>query len=139
MGSRPGRGLREGATIGIARADGTGRRAIAEGESPSWSPDGKKIAYCRKEADRPLMIFVHDLGTGQDERLGTGWFRANWMPDGKSVVANGTVEGKAGMIRLSLDAPEKPEELATEFEKPFSPCCSRDGKQIIFIARRPRR
>ena len=138
-GGRPGPGLREGATICIARADGTGRREIAEGDSPSWSPDGKKIAYCRKAAGRPLMIHVHDLETGKDQSLGIGWYRANWMPDGKSVVANGVIGGKAGMVRLSLDAPERPEELATEFEKPFSPCCSWDGKQIIFIARRPRR
>ena len=60
--------------------------------------------------------------------LGIGWYRANWMPDGKSVVANGTVKGKSGMVRLSLDAPGWPEELATEFDQPFSPCCSWDGK-----------
>jgi hypothetical protein len=29
-------------------------------------------------------------------------------------------------------------ELATEFEEPFSPCCSQDGKQILFIARKPK-
>ncbi len=139
LGGQPGPGLRTGATICIARADGSGRRMIAEGDCPGWSPDGKKIAHCYKEPERPPLLYVHDLGTKKDVLLGIGWYRANWMPDGKSVVANGMVGDKVCMVRLSLDATEKPEELATEFAEPFSPCCSGDGKQIIFIARRPRR
>jgi Tol biopolymer transport system component len=138
VGGRPAPGPREGATICVANADGTGRREITEGDCPSWSPDGKKIAYCLKGPGHRPLLYAHDLGTGQDARLGVGWYRANWMPDGKSVVANGVAGGKVGMVRLSLDAPGKPQELATEFEEPFSPCCSRDGKQIIFIARRPK-
>jgi Tol biopolymer transport system component len=138
VGGRPAHGPREGATICVANADGTVRREVTEGDCPSWSPDGKKIAYCLKGPGHRPLLYAHDLGTGQDQRLGVGWYRANWMPDGKSVVANGVVGGKVGMVRFSLDAPGKPQELATEFEEPFSPCCSRDGKQIIFIARRPK-
>jgi dipeptidyl aminopeptidase/acylaminoacyl peptidase len=124
--------------IFVIDRDGTGRRLIADGDCPSWSPDGKKIASCLKVAGRPPVLYAHDLATGKDEMLGIGWYRANWMPDSKSVVANGIVRAKDGIVRLSLDTPGKPEELATEFEEPFSPCCSRDGKQIIFIARRPK-
>lgn len=139
LGGRPGPGLRTGAAICIAEADGTGRREVAEGDCPSWSPDGEKVAYCRNEAGRPPLLSVHDLGAKRDAPLGVGWFRANWLPDGKSVVANGVIGGKVCMVRLSLDAPQKPEELATEFAEPFSPCCSQDAKEFIFIAKRPGR
>jgi hypothetical protein len=136
LGGHPGLGLREGATICIAKADGTGLREIAQGDCPSWSPDGKKIAYCQKASDRSPLIFVHDLGTGKDEMLGIGWYRANWIPDSKSLVANGIIEGRECMVRFSSDAPGRPQESATEFARPSSPCCSWDGKQMIFIARR---
>jgi hypothetical protein len=138
LGGQPGPGLRVGATICIAKPDGTERRAIVAGDCPTWSPDGKKLVYCfRGPAAGPVLV-VYDLTTGKDQELGIGWFRANWMPDSKSVVANGLVGGRDCMVRLSLDAPERPVKLATQFEDPFSPCCSGDGKQIIFIAKRPK-
>ena len=137
LGGRRNAGAWDGATICVARNDGTERRSIIEGDCPSWSPDGKKIAYCRRTPGRRPLIYVRDLTTGRDQLLGTGWYRANWMPDSKTLVANGVIGDKVGMIRLSLDAPERVEELATEFERPSSPCCSWDGKQVIFIARRP--
>jgi hypothetical protein len=69
--------------------------------------------------------------------LGIGWYRANWMPDSKSVVDNGYVGRKGGIVRLLLSAPGRPTEVSTEFAEPTSPCCSWDGKQIVFIAKRP--
>jgi hypothetical protein len=41
------------------------------------------------------------------------------------------------MVRLSLNRPRKVMEQSTEYEAPFSPSVSWDGKEIIFIARRP--
>lgn len=135
-GGIPGPGLRQGAIVCIADADGKGRKEIALGDCPSWSPDGKKIASCYKAPERPPLIRVHDLAADEDIVLGVGWFRANWMPDSRSLVANGWVGARERMIRLSLDA-RAPEEVPTEFEDPSSPCCSSDGKEIVFIAKRP--
>jgi Tol biopolymer transport system component len=112
---------------------------LTEGDCPSWSPDGKKIACCVKSPDRPPQILVYDLGTARDVTLGIGWYRANWMPDSKTLVANGIVGQTVGMVRLPLAAPGKPVVLATEFENPFSPSCSQDIKQIVFIAKRQKR
>ena len=131
-------GARIGATIQISKVDGSGRREITGGDCPSWSPDGKKIAFCFRAPQRPPMIRVHDLQTNTEETLGIGWFRANWMPDSKSVVANGVIGRKLGMVRLALDAPDQATELSTDFDEPSSPCPSGDGTQIIFVARRPK-
>jgi Tol biopolymer transport system component len=136
-GGQPGGGVKVGATVYTSDADGSGRNRLCDGDCPSWSPDGKKIAYCLKDAGRAPVIFVRDLLSGKQEMLGIGWYRANWMPDSTTLVANGYVGWKECMVRLSPDSPERPEELATEFERPSSPCCSRDGKQIVFIAKRP--
>lgn len=138
MGGLPGPGLREGATTWLSKADGTGRREIGDGDCPSWSPDGTKIVCCVKFPDRPPLLVVHDLKTGEAKGLGYGWYRANWLPDGKSVVSNGPIGRKITMVRLSLNAPGRPVEVPTEFEEPFSPCCSSDGKEIVFIARKPK-
>jgi hypothetical protein len=130
-------GARVGATICIAKADGTGRREITDEDCPSWSPDGKKLALCFTVPERPPLIRVYDLQNKKEETLGIGWFRANWMADSKSVIANGLIGEKFGMVRLSLDAPFQPTELSSEYDDPVSPCCSWDGKQIVYIAKKP--
>jgi Tol biopolymer transport system component len=130
-------GARLGSMICIAKADGSDRRQVVEGDCPSWSPDGEKIAYCRSTRERPPLINIYDLRENADTTVGIGWFRANWMPDNKSVVANGFTGRKPAMVRLSLTIPRKVIEQSTEYEAPSSPSVSWDGKEIIFIARRP--
>ena len=48
------------------------------------------------------MINVYDLEENADTTLGIGWYRANWMPDNKSAVANGLIGREQVMVRLSL-------------------------------------
>ncbi len=130
-------GARVGSTICIANSDGSDRRELTEGDCPSSSPDGKKIAYCHRTRGRQPMIHVYDLSEFSDTPLGIGWYRANWMPDSKSVVANGLIGREQVMVRMSLTIPRKAIEQSTDYEAPFSPSVSWDGKEIIFIARRP--
>jgi Tol biopolymer transport system component len=135
-GGLPGGGAKVGAEIFISNADGTGDKVVAQGDCPSWSPDGKKIACCVREGDNPPEIRVVDLQTRESKTLGIGWFRANWMPDGKALVANGIIAGLV-MVKLSVERPgEPPRPLFSQFEDPSSPCPSPDGQLLVFIAKR---
>jgi Tol biopolymer transport system component len=131
-------GARVGATICVAKADGSGREEVAAGDCPSWSPDGSKIAFCRRIPGRPSVIRLYDIQENAETPLGDGWYRANWMADSKAVVVNGPIiGGRQRIVRLSLKPPGEMSELTTEYDEPFSPCCSWDGKEILFIARMP--
>jgi Tol biopolymer transport system component len=138
-GGRPGGGAKVGATVYILDADGLDRKALCDGDCPSWSPDGKSIASCFREPDQPPMIRVIDLETKEVKTLGIGWFRANWMPDGKTVVANGPAgfEG-VGMVKLSVDGLQAPRQLFSQFDDASSPCPSSDEAFMVFVARRPK-
>jgi Tol biopolymer transport system component len=130
-------GARIGSTICIAKSDGSDRKELVEGDCPSWSPDGKKIAFCYRTRGSPPKIHVIDLEENSESVLGSGWYRASWMPDSKSAVANGLIGRTQVMVRMSLTHPWKAIEQSTEYQAPFSPSVSADGKEIIFIAKRP--
>jgi Tol biopolymer transport system component len=130
-------GARIGATICTAKADGSDRRDLTAGDCPSWSRDGMKIAYCLRAPSRPPTIQVFDLRENTATTLGIGWFRANWAPDSKSVVATRMNGRTRVLVRLTLTVPVKAVEQSTEYEEPSCPFISWDGKEIIFVARKP--
>jgi Tol biopolymer transport system component len=132
-------GARIGARICIADADGSNREEITDGDCPCWSPDGKKISICYRAPRRPPMIHVYDLQENATAELGIGWYRANWTADSKEVVCSTQENGARAMVRMSLNHPRRVIEQPSEYEEPFSPSISWDGKEILFIARRPSR
>ncbi|HEX7415599.1 MAG TPA: hypothetical protein VF305_00255, partial [Smithellaceae bacterium] len=58
--------------------------------SISFSPDGKKILFDRRKDDKPYMIHVYDLITGELSAYrspdGEDWHIARYSFDGKRVV-----------------------------------------------------
>jgi Tol biopolymer transport system component len=138
-GGLPGGGARVGAEIFICDADGKNDAFFSDGDCPSWSPGGNKIAVCVRHQGRPGEIHLVDLKTKATKSLGTGWFRANWMPDGTSLVANGFAGG-IGMVSLTAElGGGHRTQLFSQFERAASPCPSPDGKYLVFVASRPRK
>jgi dipeptidyl aminopeptidase/acylaminoacyl peptidase len=85
----------------LVPADGSAKprkiTSMKAGESdPSWSPDGRKIAFAAKrDADEVSQIYVLDIaGGGEAQRvtsLSTAVRRPRWSPDGKRLMFASTV------------------------------------------------
>jgi hypothetical protein len=72
----------------IVRLDGTGLSKLAEGSTPRWSPDGKRLLFMREgpgDPDKDLGIFVIDRDGMNKRRIGTGRW-PDWSPDGSQVA-----------------------------------------------------
>jgi dipeptidyl aminopeptidase/acylaminoacyl peptidase len=54
----------DGAQVSVANADGTNVRELVSGMSPSWSPDGKSIAYVSWGADGSSDVSTLELASG---------------------------------------------------------------------------
>lgn len=122
----------------VADADGRSvRRVTGEGFAavPSWSPDGRRLAYVRAEAGRPRVwnLWLVDLSTGRTTRLtshrvGQPWGAA-WFPDGERIAYSHedrlvvrTVDGRTEQVYPS---PRKGRLLRT-------PAVSPDGRKVVF-------
>jgi Tol biopolymer transport system component len=66
--------------IFLAAADGSGVVQIVEGNWPSWSPDGRRIAL-----HRAGFLHVMNADGSQDQQLRQGGFAA-WSPDGHRIA-----------------------------------------------------
>jgi dipeptidyl aminopeptidase/acylaminoacyl peptidase len=78
-------------------------------QDPSWSPDGKRVAFVsdrHPSADLGWRtdIYVVEVGGGRTERLSPGrghqsWGAPTWSPDGRWVAAVGTRDWKRGELQ----------------------------------------
>jgi dipeptidyl aminopeptidase/acylaminoacyl peptidase len=70
--------------------------ALKAGESdPTWSPDGRRIAFsAKRDGDEVNQIYVLDLAGGEAQRVtnvSTGARRARFSPDGTKLLFGSTV------------------------------------------------
>jgi TolB protein len=93
----------------IADADGQGAAtALTSTEpiiSPTWSPDGSKLAYVSFEKKKPV-IYVHSLGSGQRHIVAN--FKGSnsapaWSPDGRKLAVVLSKDGNSQIYTVNTD------------------------------------
>jgi len=76
--------------------------------APSWSPDGKKIAYSAKnQGDR--QIWIYDIERDKEEQLtdGKGGKESpSWAPDSLHLIFHGYSGGNADIYLVNLNQPK---------------------------------
>jgi TolB protein len=105
--------------------------------SPSWSPDGRKLAYVSFEKGR-ASIFTQDIGTGQRSELAsfTGINGApSWSPDGRSMALTLSRDGNPEIYRLQL-SDKKLTRLTKSAGIDTEPVFAPDGNSIVFTSDR---
>lgn len=125
----------------IADSDGANARSLLQSAnpilSPSWSPDGKKVAYVSFE-DGQSAVYSQDIGSGERTRLTTltGTSAApSWSPDGQRLAMSLSAAGNADIFVYRLsdgDLQRMTEHAAIDTE----PRWSNDGQSLLFTSDR---
>ena len=104
-------------------------------EAPSWSPDGRQIAFQAKVEDR-WDIYVMDLDSRKHRNLTSdahGDFHPVWSPDGLTIAFYSDRSSPARIWLVNSDGTnlrEFPIEIPGIADFSWSP----DGRQIVFCA-----
>ncbi len=125
----------------VADADGfNAQPALTSREpiiSPSWSPDGSRLAYVSFEKKKPV-VYVHSLATGQ--RTVVANFKGSnsapaWAPDGRRLAVVLTKDGGSQMYVINADG-SGVRRLASSSGIDTEPFYSPDGAWIYFTSDR---
>jgi TolB protein len=125
----------------VADADGEGEQIAAHGKepiiSPSWSPDGSKVAYVSFELRKPV-IYVQNLVTGQRSVIANEKGNNSapaWSPDGSKLALALSKTGNTQVFIVNADGSGM-RRLTTSNGIDTEPRFSADGQSVYFTSDR---
>ncbi len=101
---------------------------------PAWSPDGRHIAFLRKEGARQSVYLVPALG-GTERRICEAGTGLAWSPDGKTLAIASPPDAR-GRNHIVLHSLQRGEERSLTRPEPYSdsfPAFSPDGRTVAFL------
>jgi TolB protein len=121
--------------------DGYGQRPLTANRSlnltPSWSPDGRALAYISYRSGRPDLYraFIYE-GRGDHLVAGPGMsFTPAWSPDGSRIAFTSTKDGNSEIYLINADGTGL-QRLTNHRSIDTSPCWSPNGREIAFTSDR---
>jgi Tol biopolymer transport system component len=139
----------ENTGISIVNSDGTGLTKITEGarddRHPTWSADGKWIAFSRYEGNSYYQLYVigaDGKGLRKIQPSGVDWgLDPEWSPDGSKIAFYGPTRYPGYIQDLPDVYTVKPDgtDLAKITDDPgydVEPAWSPDGSKIAFVSLR---
>lgn len=106
---------------------------------PSWSPDGKTIAYSRGVLGDEMSsdIYLYDVASGTSTRipLDGGQLGPDWSPDGQRIVVQTKAATTASWDVATIDAATGAmTPLVTSVYDDTNPAWSPDGLKIAYVS-----
>lgn len=126
----------------VMDADGENAKTITEVAgsifSPTWSPDGNRIAYSVQRDKSYPVIYVQSVSGGGATPL-TPFPGSNlspsFSPDGSKILFSSSFEGSADIYEMSASGGQ-PRRLTNWPSSEVQPSYAPDGKSFVFVSDR---